>query len=60
MGKSVSMDIRERVVSLVEDGIFCREAARRFRISTASAARITQHKRCTGSVAASPSAKDAS
>ena len=54
MGKSLSMDIRERVVSLVEDGISCHEAARRFRISTASAVRIMQRKRRTGSVAAAP------
>ena len=54
MGKSLSMDIRERVVSLVEDGFSCHEAARRFRISTASAVRIMQRKRRTGSVAAAP------
>lgn len=52
MGKSLSLDIRERVVSLVEDGSSCHEAARRLRISAASAVRLMQRKRRTGSVAA--------
>jgi len=52
MGKSLSLDIRERVVCLVEGGCSCREAARRFRISAASAVRIMQRKRRTGSVVA--------
>jgi len=52
MGKSLSLDIRARVVSLVEDGYSCREPARRFRVSAASAVRIMQRKRHTGSVAA--------
>ncbi len=52
MGKSLSLDIRERVVSLVEGGYSCHEAARRFRISAASAVRIMQRKRCSGSVVA--------
>jgi transposase len=52
MGKSLSLDIRTRVVSLVEDGHSCHEAARRLRISAASAVRIMQRKRRTGSVAA--------
>ena len=52
MGKSLSLDIRERVVSLVADGYSCHEAARRFRISAASAVRIMQRKRRFGSVVA--------
>lgn len=52
MGKSLSLDIRERVVSLVEDGHSCHEAARRFRISAASAVRIMQRRRRFGSVVA--------
>ena len=54
MGKSLSLDIRERVVSLVEGGFSCHEAARRFRISAASAVRIMQRKKRTGSVATAP------
>lgn len=54
MGRSLSLDIRERVVALVEDGLSCREAARRLRISAASAVRIMQRKRHTGGVKAAP------
>jgi transposase len=54
MGKSLSLDIRERVVALVEEGLSCHEAARRLRISAASAVRIMQRKRRTGEVSAAP------
>ena len=54
MGKSLSLDIRERVVALVEEGHSCHEAARRLRISAASAVRILQRKRRTGEVKAAP------
>lgn len=54
MGKSLSLDIRERVVVLVEDGLSCHEAARRLRISAASAVRIMQRKKRTGGVVAAP------
>lgn len=53
MGKSLSLDIREGVVSLVEDGNSSREASRRLRISAANAVRIMQRRRRTGSVAPS-------
>ncbi len=48
MGKLLSVDIRERVVALVDDDLSCHEAARRLRISAASAVRIMQRKRRTG------------
>jgi len=54
MGKSLSLDIRERVVALVEEELSCHEAARRLRISAASAVRIMQRKRRTGGVKAAP------
>ncbi len=54
MGKSLSLDIRERVVTLVDEGLSCHEAARRLRISAASAVRIMQRKRRTGGVNAAP------
>lgn len=54
MGKSLSLDIRERVVSLIDEGFSCREAARRLRISAASAVRIMQRKKQTGGVKAAP------
>lgn len=52
MGKSLSLDIRVRVVSLVDEGLSCHEAARRLQISAASAVRIMQRKRRTGGVKA--------
>ena len=54
MGKSLSLDIRERVVALVDEGLSCHEAARRLRISAASAVRIMQRKKRTGVVTAAP------
>lgn len=51
MGKTLSLDLRMRVVSFIEEGHSCRQAARRFRISAASAVRIRQRHRQTGSVA---------
>lgn len=54
MGKSLSLDIRERVVVLVEEGLSCHEAARRLRISAASAVRIMQRRKRTGGVKPAP------
>jgi transposase len=54
MGKPLSLDIRERVVALVNEGLSCHEAARRLRISAASAVRIMQRKKQTGVVKAGP------
>jgi len=54
MAKSLSLDIRERVVGLVGEGLSCREAARRLRISAASAVRIVQRHKQRGSVAPCP------
>lgn len=54
MGRSLSLDIRERVVVLVNEGLSCHEAARRLRISSASAVRIMQLKKRTGGVTIAP------
>lgn len=54
MGKTLSLDIRERVVLLVDEGLSCHAAARRLRVSAASAMRIMQRKRRTGGVKAAP------
>lgn len=51
MGKTLSLDLRMRVMSFIEEGHSCHAAARRFRISAASAVRIRQRGRKTGSVA---------
>ena len=51
MGKPLSLDIRGRIISLVEIGHFCHEASHRLSILPASAVRIMQRKRRTVSVA---------
>ena len=52
MGKSLSLDIRERAVTLVEECFSRLEAAHRLRKSAASAVRIMQRKTQTGDVKA--------
>lgn len=54
MGKSHSLDIRERVVAMVEAGHSCRSAARRFAIGDSTAIRVMQRRRKAGAVSASP------
>lgn len=54
MVKSLSLDIRKRAVALLSEGLSCHEAARRLRISAASAVRIMQRKKQTGGVKAAP------
>ena len=51
MGKTLSLDLRERVLAFIVEGHSCHEAARRFGISAASAVRIRQRRRQTGSIA---------
>nr|WP_205909019.1 transposase [Rhizobium album] len=50
MGKLHSLDIRERVVAMVEAGYSCRAAARRFAIGDSTAIRLMQRRRETGAV----------
>lgn len=50
MGKSRSLDIRERVVAMVEAGHSCRAAARRFAIGNSTAIRVMQRLRKTGDI----------
>ncbi len=50
MGKTLSLDLRERVIGFIQEGHSCHKAARRFRISAASAVRIRQRYQRTGSV----------
>lgn len=53
MARPYSLDLRDRVVSAVADGMSCRAAARRFGVSAASAVKWCQRHRRTGSAAAS-------
>ena len=54
MGKSLSLDVQERVNALVEEGLSRHEVARCLRISTASAMRVVQRKKPTGGLKAAP------
>ena len=49
-GKPYSMDLRERVVAAVEDGMSTRQAAKRFSVSISAAGAWSRLKRATGSV----------
>lgn len=51
MGKSSSVDLRDRIVGAIERGSSRRAAARRFGVSAATAVRLAQRKARTGSVA---------
>ncbi len=50
MGKSLSVDLRDRVVAAVEGGTSRRQAASRFGVSVSSAIRWTSLSRRTGDV----------
>jgi transposase len=50
MGKPYSMDLRERVIAVIESGVSTGEAAKRFAIGKATAGAWSRLKRATGSV----------
>jgi transposase len=54
MGRPYSLDLRERVVGAVHDGMSCEEAADLYQESKSSAIRWVRHERETGSTAALP------
>lgn len=54
MTRALSPDLRDRVVALIRDGASCREAAKLFSVSVASAVRWSQLERATGSTAPRP------
>lgn len=54
MGRAYSDNLRERVARSVVDGRSCRETARLFGVSVASAVKWSQRLRATGSVGAKP------
>jgi len=51
MAKTLSDDLRERVIAAIRDGASCREAAKRFGVSASSAVKWWQRWRERGSVA---------
>ena len=54
MGKSLSLDLRQRVLAFIEEGHSRRHAAAVFRVSISSAIRIADRYRRTGDVAPMP------
>ncbi len=55
MPKSLSFDLRSRVLAAIEDGLLCRQAATRFGVSASSAIRwpapAPGRRRCSGEAA---------
>jgi transposase len=54
MSKALSMDLRDRVVRAIEDGMSCRQAAVRFGVSASSAIRWRALSRRQGDVRPGP------
>lgn len=50
MARSISVDLRQRVCAAIEEGLSCREAANRFKVSASSAIRWQSQMRKTGSL----------
>lgn len=58
MGRTLSRDLRDRVVAAVDRGVSCRRAAERFGVSAASAIRWRQLALTHGTPAAKPQGGD--
>jgi transposase len=58
MAKSLSIDLRERLVSAVEDGMTRRSAAKRFGVAPSTAIKWVDRWRRTGDVAPRPRGGD--
>src|SRR5215470_9966695 len=58
MAKALSIDLRDRLIAAVANGMSRRQAAERFGVSAASAVRWCALKRDTGSPAAKPQGGD--
>lgn len=50
MARTLSVDLRDRVVAAVDGGLSRRKAADRFGVSVSSAIRWTRQSRCTGDI----------
>lgn len=58
MTKPLSIDLRERLISAVETGSSCRDAAERFGVAPSTAVKWMQRWRTSGSVAPRPQGGD--
>jgi len=54
MSKALSLDLRDRVITAIEDGMTCRQAAARFRVNASSAIRWRSRIRAQGDVRPGP------
>ncbi len=54
MTRALSPDLRDRVVAAIREGASCRDAAKTFSVSVASAVRWSQLERATGSTMPRP------
>ena len=54
MAKSLSFDLRSRVLAAIAGGLSCRQAAARFGVSASSAIRWRARERLTGDVSPAP------
>ncbi len=58
MGHPLSMDLRSRLLSAIDDGLSCRAAAARFGVAPSTAIRWETRRRETGSFASKPQGGD--
>lgn len=58
MGQPLSMDLRRRLLSAIDDGMTCRAAAARFGVSPSTAIRWQDQRRTTGNFAPRPQGGD--
>ena len=58
MGKPLSMDLRSRALTAVDEGMSCRAAARRYGVAAATVIRWHDQRRSTGGYAAKPQGGD--
>jgi transposase len=58
MARALSLDLRERVIAAIGDGVSCRKAAERFGVGVATAIRWHARFRAEGEIAARPMGGD--
>ena len=58
MARALSIDLRERVLAAVDDGMSCRQAAGRFGVSASSAIRWNDRRRRKGDFRPKPAGGD--
>lgn len=51
MARAYSIDLRERVISVIQSGLSCHQAAAQFRVAVSTAVKWAQRFRSTGSAA---------